>query len=319
MQSSGYVFFIGDVALDEYYSTNVFPRLKEKVIVQTLPASMGGMIANAACEYAGYGMSAKFLAALNGGPVSQRLCEGLRAAGLDISHMVRDDSLPDSKTIIILAEGEHTVFIPTMNLQRIQLSQSTFQAICGADYIYSTFCELRPLRCGELSAAGILKAATDNGCRLWCDLDVADISEADDPLFDYVDTLFVNETGFLNLRGGDSEAELVRRMFRRGIKTFIVTLAENGCRVFSDGHEFTVPGLRVPVVDVTGAGDTFCSSFLYASARTDDLRIRAEFANYAAARAVMGMGSRSGVCDARSVIDFIKEQGGGLGRFKDLV
>ena len=38
------VFFIGDVAMDEYYSAPLFRKIKEKILVQTLPAQMGGMI-----------------------------------------------------------------------------------------------------------------------------------------------------------------------------------------------------------------------------------------------------------------------------------
>ena len=113
------VFFIGDVAMDEYYSAPYFPKIKEKILVQTLPAQMGGMIANAACVYAGYGAPVSFLTALNPGAVSKKLCRGLNEAGIDTEFMVWDESLPDAKTIIILAEGEHTVFIPTLNLQRI--------------------------------------------------------------------------------------------------------------------------------------------------------------------------------------------------------
>ena len=116
------VFFIGDVAMDEYYSAPYFPKIKEKILVQTLPAQMGGMIANAACVYAGYGAPVSFLTALNPGEVSKALCKGLNEAGIDTEFMVWDESLPDAKTIIILAEGEHTVFIPTLNLQRIELS-----------------------------------------------------------------------------------------------------------------------------------------------------------------------------------------------------
>ena len=104
-------FFIGDVAMDEYYSAPYFPKIKEKILVQTLPAQMGGMIANAACVYAGYGAPVSFLTALNPGAVSKALCKGLNEAGIDTEFMVWDESLPDAKTIIILAEGEHTVFI----------------------------------------------------------------------------------------------------------------------------------------------------------------------------------------------------------------
>ena len=40
------VFFIGDVALDEYYSAPYWPVLKDKVLLRTLEPQMGGSIAN---------------------------------------------------------------------------------------------------------------------------------------------------------------------------------------------------------------------------------------------------------------------------------
>jgi ribokinase len=295
----------------------VFPKLKEKIIVQALPAQMGGMIANAACVYASFGHKAKFLAALNGGEISNKLCEGLQAVGID-TYITRDDNLPDSKTIIILAEDEHTVFIPTMNLRHFEISEQTLQEVCGAEYVYSNFCELKPLRCGELTVLDILKKVRDSGCQICCDIDVADISEEDDALFDYVDTLFVNEIGFSSLKKDLSEDKFSELLFARGIKTFVVTLAENGCKVFTKDNGFQIHGISVPVVDVTGAGDTFCASFLYASSRTDDLQICAEFANYAAARAVMGIGARAGACSIDTVLDFICKNGGNYERYRIL-
>ena len=95
------------------------------------------------------------------------------------------------------------------------------------------------------------------------DLDVADIQDGDEALFGYVDTLVVNEKGYENLEkraGGDVCAWL----YGKGVQRLIVTQAEKGCTVYCrDEETFSVDGLKVPVVDVTGAGDTFCSSFLY--------------------------------------------------------
>ena len=44
-----YNVYIGDVALDEYYSADRWPGPADKGFVKTLPAVPGGMIANAAC------------------------------------------------------------------------------------------------------------------------------------------------------------------------------------------------------------------------------------------------------------------------------
>lgn len=320
MTNKKQVFFIGDVALDEYYSAPYFPKIKDKVLVQTLPPEMGGMIANAACVYASYGAEASFLAALNSGEISRKLCGGLKDAGLDTTHMVWDDTLPDSKTIIILAEKEHTVFIPTMNIQTIELPDAAFAALCASHYLYSTFCELRPLRHKGLDVFEVLDKVKLGGCKLWCDLDVADIREDDERFFEYVDTLFINETGYERLAARTPNAAVSEWLFAKGIQMLIVTKSSEGCGVFLPGHaEIAVPGVRVPVVDVTGAGDTFCSSFLYAHTRTDDVMLCAEFANYAAARAVAHMGPRAGAAGVVAVLDFIKANEGDHDNFSFLL
>ncbi len=298
------VFFIGDVALDEYYQADYFPKIKEKIIVHTLPSQMGGMIANAASVFASYGMDTSFLTALNSGSLSQELCKELNNKGIDTQFMVWDNSLPDAKTIIILAEDEHTVFIPTMGLEKMEISQEAMEALCSTDYIYSTFCEIKPLYYKKQGCCQILDTIIQNGCKLWCDLDVADIDDSDEVLFEYVDTLFINEAGLQNL-SSRIDGNVYEWLFAKGIQLVIVTLAEKGCLVCQPEKEnIQIDGIRVPVVDVTGAGDTFCSSFLYAYIMTRDIKISGEFANMAAAHAVTKLGARTGAVGAKKVFQF---------------
>lgn len=303
------VFFIGDVALDKYYRTSRFPSLKEKVICQALPPQMGGMIANAACVFAAYGGHPYFLTALNGGPISQIELTDLQDLGIDISYMIRDDSLPDSETIIILAEGEHTVFIPTMGITQIEIPKETLNVLRSADYIYSNFCEMAPLACGELHGIKLLRSVRDAGCKIWCDLDVADISKDELKLFEVVDTLFINEKGqenLISLIGADP----INWLFTSGVQQVVVTLAERGCELYrQDVKPCYIKGIEVETVDVTGAGDTFCSSFLYATQKSDDVELCLSFANIAAARAVTGMGGRFGAKGTKVVFDFMEQQG----------
>ncbi|MCI8631544.1 MAG: hypothetical protein HFG67_04620, partial [Firmicutes bacterium] len=77
------IFFIGDVALDEYYQADYFPKIKEKIIVHTLPAQMGGSIANAACVFQSMGNAPYFLTALNSGSITQRLLRNLNESGIN--------------------------------------------------------------------------------------------------------------------------------------------------------------------------------------------------------------------------------------------
>lgn len=57
-------------------------------------------------------------------------------------------------------------------------------------------------------------------------------------------------------------------------KTLIVTLGELGAVVSRDGDVQLIPALRIPVekvIDTTGAGDTWCGSFLAAYKQTNNL------------------------------------------------
>ena len=311
------VFFIGDVALDEYYQADYFPKLKEKIIVHTLPAQMGGSMANAACVFAALGNQPGFLTALNSGAITQQLMRGLHEAGISTEHMVFDDSIPDAKCLIILAENEHTVFIPTLALQRIDISEAAFTALRECDYIYTNFCEIRPLRCGERDVYSLLSELLEHGTRIWCDLDCADLSDEEVRLFPFMDAIFINEKGAENLEkryGAGWKQEL----FSQGVRIITETQAENGCVIStSAGEAAAIPGVSVEVEDVTGAGDTFCSSFLHGYIRSGDIRRAGEFANYVAARAVTGLGARYGVTDAGTLRRFIDEHGGSSADFED--
>lgn len=304
-----YSFFVGDVALDEYYRAPYWPKIREKVLVETLQPQMGGSIANAACVYTGFNESVYFLSLLNSGNITQMLCSDLRKQGVDTRYVLYDDSLPDAKNIIILAEDDHTLFIPTLGIQHIEITPEIIDAMCSAKYVYTTIVEIKPLRCGNMNAMDIIKKIRASGAKMVYDLDVCNIEEGDEIFFEEMDILFFNKVGFDVYRKGVSHEETVSQLLSYGTEIVVITLAEEGCLVYTKDQHIQVPGIAVDVVDVTGAGDTFCSSFIYAMNKSKDLRFMANFANAAAARAVTLMGARAGIATSQTVFDFMKEKG----------
>lgn len=304
-----YSFFVGDVALDEYYKAPFWPKIREKVLVETLQPQMGGSIANAACVYTGFNESVYFLSLLNSGNITQMLCSDLRKQGIDTRYVLYDDSLPDAKNIIILAENDHTLFIPTLGIQHIEITPEILDAMCSAKYVYTTIVEIKPLRCGNMNAMDIIKKIRASGAKMVYDLDVCNIDEGDEIFFEEMDILFFNKVGFDVYRKGVSHEEAVLQLLSYGTEIVVVTLAEDGCLVYTKDQHIQVPGIPVDVVDVTGAGDTFCSSFIYAMNKSNDLGLVANFANAAAARAVTIMGARAGIATSQTVFDFMKEKG----------
>jgi sugar/nucleoside kinase (ribokinase family) len=298
----GYAVFVGDVALDEYYTADYWPTIKDKAIVRALPAVPGGMIANAASVAAALGMQVKFLAMLNRGAITQRLLADLQQRGIDTSLVIFDDTLPDAKCMIFLVQDEHTVIIPTMGITHIEITPAQLDVLAHADVIYSTPVEFDVLRCGEMDHMAIRAYCRAHGAQLVFDLDVDYFKDGDETRYQHLDVVFFNEVGFDSYRGELSMQAAANRLLAYGIAVVVVTQAAQGCMVYTPAQTQHVPGFAVDVVDVTGAGDTFGGSFVYARAMGKNLADAARFANATAAICVGGLGARAGAV-ARHVVE----------------
>ena len=307
--SADYAFFLGDIAMDEYYRAPHWPRHGTKVWVRAAGSHPGGMIANAAAVYAGYGERALFCWAMNNSATTDVLLADLASRGVDPAHVIRDDRLGDSRCLIVLAEGDHTVLTPETGLSRISLTDDALDTLRGATYLYTAIGDVRMVSHRGLDAGHVLDQARETGCRFVLDLDVADLRPGDDGLLRRVDIMFVNAIGFTRLSRGRPEAEVIAEQLGAGTGAIVVTRGSDGCHVYTADGRLAVPGLAVDVVDVTGAGDTFGASYVHALGRTGDHQLAAVFATAAAARAVRTVGARSGITSDDEVIAFIAEHG----------
>ncbi len=307
-KDNDYAVYIGDVALDEYYRCDRWPGQSDKENVITLPAVPGGMIANAACVRAALGKKTVFWTCMNDGPIAKYLLKDLQEKGIDTSLSVIDNSLPDSKTMIFLINDDHTVFIPQIDIDHIDVSEEMMDTMQKASYIYSTISMLQTLRYKGLSFNEFSHLIKKQGCKIIVDFDVDYERNGDDGRFKSVDIGFFNETGFDSVRQERTYKEQADHLFELGMSLVVVTLAEKGCIIYQKGkEELKIPARKVDVVDVTGAGDTFCSSF---STMMDDLGIKkaAQFATAHASVCITKLGARSGAVGIDEVWKILDSQ-----------
>ena len=296
-----YSVFIGDVALDEYYRADYWPMVKDKALVDALPAVPGGMIANAACVSAALGMNVKFLAALNSGSITRYLLDDLEKSDVDTSLVVFDESLADSKTMIFLIGEEHTVITPRLGLEFVEITKEQLAVLANADFIYTTPSEIAAIRYSNMKCEDVIDYCRKNGTKLVYDIDVDYIKDGSEERFKRLDIVFFNEVGFDRYRGALENRAAADRLLSYGLEMVIMTLAENGCVVYTKDETITSPAFEVDIVDVTGAGDTFCSSFLFALSLEKGIQYAAEFANAAASICVGKLGARAGAVSREEV------------------
>lgn len=88
----------------------------------------------------------------------------------------------------------------------------------------------------------------------------------------------------------------------------VITRGEGGARIIYGGEKVDLPGFKVPVKDLTGAGDVFAAAFfIHATDRSESAVKAGRFANAVAALSLRRVGP-SGVPTLAEVEAFLKEQ-----------
>lgn len=288
----GFFVAIGSACIDEYYSMKEeFPIEGEKGLVVALGSKPGGMIANAASVLAGYGSKVYLVDSMSNSVANQNLKTELNNWGVDTDYIIEDDSLPDGRCFIFITNREKTIFVVDRGDYKRALNPRTKDLLFNAKCLYTSFPEFKRFY-DYLNLAQELRNA---GVELAFDMEVSTFDDYSDPLFKYASYLFFNKMAIEKYLRGKNEQQIIRELLKLGVKTVVVTKASDGCSCDTLDEHVDLPGVKVKVVDTTGAGDTFNSSFLYCLSKGLSLLDCAKFANAAGANCVTALGARSGV------------------------
>lgn len=106
-----------------------------------------------------------------------------------------------------------------------------------------------------------------------------------------IDFLFPNYEEGIILTGKQRPEDIMRKL-KIFVKNPVLTLGNEGCMVFHEGHLIHIKGQDVQPVDTTGAGDSFIGSFLSHYTKSSNLKESAQHANDLATKTVQNIGGR---------------------------
>lgn len=298
-------FFIGDVALDEYYTAERWPGPADKGMVNELPAEIGGSIANAAVVHASLGGDTEFISLLNESELSRRLIADLRANGVGVAHMLTDRAIAESRNLIFLVGGEHIVLTVEMGQQPMWLREETLAALRSPGFLYLTLYRARRLRSGNgdatLGQAALLADLRAHGRRAIFDLDVGGCTQEDLPYLTGAEVVIFNQVGFRAAFGHDDISRIGDWMRAAGIAWMVRTMAADGAEASNGATIVRAAGYPVEVVDVTGAGDTFGGTLTWCLSQGQSFADALDFSVAAASRSVTIHGPRGGKATAEDI------------------
>ena len=286
---------IGDPVLDQIYHSSDPVMPHGKMLGRFFGSVPGGTTANFACAAARFGLEVQMIGRVADTWEGALHRDALTDFGVNTDGLRAEEVARGAHTVIIIGpDGEKTlVYVP------FPLPASVDPALLqGHDMVYVMAADFDRI-------APHLSGVTAEIC---VDADAAAGLSAEDfaRVAASANVVFLNETGFRKLTGGDPDPENVAALLDQGPSLVCCTGGAGITYVATRDASGQVacihrPALPAQVVDTTGAGDCFNAAFLARRALGDSLADALDFAMAAGALATEVTGAREAIPTVQAV------------------
>ena len=232
----------------------------------TIRLSLGGVARNVAENLARLGVHTTLLSAVGKDYFGQRILEGTRAGGVDMSYMLISEEYPSAAYLAILDEqGTPALSIDAMEVlqtitpRHIQAHRRLFR---DADMVVlDANLSVRTIR-------SVLLAAKRYDVPVCADPVSAFLAPKLREYLSQITIITPNEAeaaalSDLPVRDRDSAMRAATRLLTLGVEAVIITLAAEGLCYATTDESGYVPAIQCEVVDFTGAGDALTAAVVY--------------------------------------------------------
>ncbi|UPG85764.1 ribokinase [Luteibacter aegosomatis] len=258
----------------------------------------GGKGANQAVAAARLGAQVAMVGNVGDDAFGQQLYDGLKAEGIDVTHVARVDGVGSGTASITVAGGENQIVVVPAANGRVTPAQvdAARDVIRGADAL------LVQLEIPLDAVDATLRIAEEEGVPVI--LNPAPAQRLPAEWLRRVRFLTPNQHELAAVLGDDGDTDF-RELMRRAPCPVVLTRGEEGAW-FRDGDEAPrhQAGFTVDAVDSTGAGDTFNAALAVYLAQGLDVAVRGACA--AAAIKVSRLGAQPGMPRADEVAAFLE-------------
>lgn len=284
------VLVLGSVNQDLICQVETLPRAGETVQARRTLVLPGGKGANQAIAAARMGASVRMVGCVGDDPAGTTLTAVLAQAGVDVAAIERLAGVATGTAYIATArDGENQIVVDPGANAHVTAAILPDDAFSRGDVL------LAQLETPVSATIEAFKRAGDAGMlRI---LNTAPALAAATALFPLTDLLILNQTEaayYLRVATVPDDADAasaIRGLLAREGQRAVVTLGAAGALLVERDAAHRVPGMRVPVVDTTGAGDCFCGALAALLVEGMAMRQALALANAAAALCVQAEGA----------------------------
>lgn len=232
--------------------------------------------------------------------------------GVDMSHCIRCEDKPQTKSVILMRKGGDRKFYyyagsnDEFVFEDIDLSLLDQCRILqmGGTFHFPNFD-------GEKGTLPLLKEAKARGVITSMDVNTdftGRWNETIECCYPYLDYFMPSLEQAVLITKKEDPREMADFFLERGVKTAVIKMGSQGCYAKNqEGEAFSCSCYNVPVVETTGAGDAFVSGFLTSVLKGKTLKECVTFATATSAHVVQAVGTTTGMRDYETISKFIEE------------
>ncbi|MBN2317801.1 MAG: carbohydrate kinase family protein [Acidobacteria bacterium] len=277
-----------------------YPHVNTKTEIVQYKKLPGGQVATAILFLSRLGCHAHYMGKVGDDDLGRLVLDSFESESLDISSILIEKNVPTQSAFIIIdgKSGERTILWQRNEKLNYGRSELDMERICNGKILHLD---------GYDSRAAIIAASKcrEEGIPVSIDLDMV-VTDCD-ALMDTVDFLIVS-SDFSREYTGITDVYESFRSLRNSFNGFLVmTAGASGALVSVAGECLAFPGIKVPAVDTTGAGDIFHGAFIYGLLQNWPLDRIMAFSNTAAGLSCGYLGAQSGIRPLDEILRWFKK------------
>ena len=258
-----------------------------------------GNAANVAIGCARLGLKAALYTILGEDSTGQDCFAVLKSEGVAKDYITWDKKRGSNYSAVINYKGERTILVyhqpRTYNLPKL----------AKADWIYLTAIG----KGHEKLDQQIIDYVQKTGAKLGYnpgDLQLREGFEAMKPLIRHCQVFFVNKQEAQRLVGKNEDMkELLKSLHNEGAKIAVITDGIKGSYVFDGTDYYFQEVLKVPLIEMTGTGDSYATGFVSALHLGQDIPTAMKWGTTNAAAKLQKIGAREGLLHRKEIEGFI--------------
>ena len=293
---------IGGIDMDLVLKVPRLPSFDEKELGELVGRLPGGPAANFACAASRLGLNVASFSLVGDDESGRLIIEDFEQYGVDTSLMQVIEEAESPFTVILVDPTGEKAIIVVPSIEAVYPRQVATEALSRSRVMYM-------MPTPEEQFLALAHLAHERDVEVMIDIEPTVCAQRDklERILKQTGIASFNHFGFRAAAGREPSLEAARELLAFGPHTVIITLGGGGSLAVTRDEAAEHPGFKVPVVDTTGAGDTFHAAFLAATLRGEPLDARLRFANATAAMSVTVIGPRGWLPTRAEVEAFLKE------------